>query len=222
MVANLESESRSGALQRAYEGISHMIMMGELNPGVRLRESFLADALGVSRTPVREALRRLSAEGMVEMLPNRGAFLIGLSQQDLNALFELRARMEPYAVQLAVPLLTAAELDRMQVLVNEMNMAAAVSDFDLLGRLNNEFHAMFLTRSGNRLLAGAVSSVIRPSIVRRVFHQYSPRALARSMAHHQEIVEAARAGDADWAEAVMRAHILAGRSTVRIAPPTED
>jgi DNA-binding GntR family transcriptional regulator len=196
--------------------------MGELNPGVRLRESFLADALGVSRTPVREALRRLSAEGMVEMLPNRGAFLIGLSQQDLNALFELRARMEPYAVQLAVPLLTAAELDRMQVLVNEMNMAAAVSDFDLLGRLNNEFHAMFLTRSGNRLLAGAVSSVIRPSIVRRVFHQYSPRALARSMAHHQEIVEAARAGDADWAEAVMRAHILAGRSTVRIAPPTED
>jgi DNA-binding GntR family transcriptional regulator len=210
----MSTETPTGALQRAYDGVTELIASGALEPGARLREGTLAEMLGVSRTPIREALRRLAAEGMVEMLPNRGALLIGFSAEDLESLSELRVRMEPYGVRLAVPRLTDADLDELQELVDEMNALALIPDLERIGDLNDRFHQMFLTRSGNRLLAGAVNNMIRPSIVRRTFHRYSPRQLQRSMAHHTEILEAAKERDAEWAEAVMRAHILAGRSTV--------
>jgi len=210
----MSTESPTGALQRAYDGVTELIASGAFEPGSRLREGTLAEALGVSRTPIREALRRLAAEGMVEMLPNRGALLIGFSSEDLESLSALRLRMEPYGVRLAVPRLTEDDLEELQTLVDQMNEYALIPDLDSIGKLNDQFHQKFLTRSGNRLLAGAVTNMIRPSIVRRTFHRYSPRQLQRSMAHHTEILEAAKEGDAEWAEAVMRVHILAGRSTV--------
>jgi DNA-binding GntR family transcriptional regulator len=210
----MSQEAHSSALQRAYDGLTDMIATDQFAAGARLRESTLSEAIGVSRTPIREALRRLATEGLVELLPNRGAIFLGYSGDDLQALTELRVRMEPYAVHLAVPRLTDDDLEELQRLVDEMNRAAVIPDLEVIGELNDQFHQLFLHRSGNRLLAGSLMSMIRPAIVRRTFHHYSPRALARSMAHHTEILEAAREGNADWAEAVMRAHILAGRSTV--------
>lgn len=208
------SESTPGALQRAYDGLIELVASGAVKPGERLREGTLVEALGVSRTPIREALRRLAAEGMVEMNPNRGALLIGFSTEDLESLSDLRLQMEPYGVRLAVPRLTPDDIEELRALVDEMNALALIPDLDRIGDLNDRFHQKFLNCSGNRLLAGAMVNIIRPSIVRRTFHGYSPRQLARSMAHHTEILEAAEAGNPDWAESVMRSHILAGRSTV--------
>jgi len=202
-------------MSKAYQALSAMISTGEIQPGARLRESALADAIGVSRTPIREALRRLAAEGVVEVLPNRGAQLVSYSQEDLNSLFDLRVLLEPYAVGLAVPRLHAADLDRLADLADQMSEVGALSGVtDKLSALNNDFHAVFMQCSGNRLLAGTLTSVIRPSVVSRTFHQYSPDALRRSLSHHHELVDAARAGDAEWAQAVMTAHIRAARQAL--------
>lgn len=209
---NPPKASRADAVERAYRAVTSMIANGEIAPGARLREQSLAESIGVSRTPVREALGRLSAEGVVEITPNRGAQVVSFTADDIDALFDLRSRLEPHAVALAVPRLSPDDLEQLLRWSWEMErLAASRSDFEQLNALNSAFHGMFFDRCGNRLLAGALRGVIRPAIAALTFHRYSQRALERSMVHHAEIVEAATAGDADWAESTMRAHILSAR-----------
>lgn len=201
------------AAERAYQGVLSMILAGAVAEGEWLREVTLAEQLGVSRTPVREALKRLSAEGAVDLHPRRGAQVISLTEDETASLFELRARFEPLAVRLAVPRLSAEQLDALADLGDRMESLreAARPDWAEMSRLNNEFHAVFIRHSGNRHLSLAIQTVIRPVLVARTFQTYTPQALERSMRHHAELVDAARVGDADWAEAVMRAHILAAQ-----------
>jgi DNA-binding GntR family transcriptional regulator len=204
--------SRADAVERAYQAVTRMIAGGELEPGARLREQSLAQVIGVSRTPVREALSRLAAEGVVELSHNRGAQVASFSAADIDALFDVRSRLEPRAVALAVPRLSDEDLAELTDWSREMEaVAASGNDAERLNQLNNAFHGMFFDRCGNRLLAGALRGVIRPAIVAMTFHRYTPRALERSMHHHAEILEAAAADDAEWAESVMRTHILAAR-----------
>jgi len=209
----IEEPNESATLQ-AYKGLAELFSAGHFSAGARLRESSLSEALGVSRTPVREALQRMAAEGMVEMLPNRGAVFLGFTAGDLEAITAIRVVLEPFAVQLAVPRLSSDELDELEQLNAEMWSAGKAKDFDRVGELNDQFHFTFLKRSGSRLLAGSLTNIIRPVIVRSTFHRYSGRAFERSIDHHREIVEAARSGNAEWAAAVMRSHILASSSTV--------
>ena len=216
--------ARLDAAEQAYEVLAQMIANGEFPAGSRLREQTLAESIGVSRTPVREALNRLSVEGVVELTPNRGAQVVSFSEADMDSLFDLRSRLEPRAVALAVPRLSAEDLEQILGWSKEMEQLAlprreaSSRELERLNALNSSFHGMFFDRCDNRLLAGALRSVIRPSIVALTFHRYTPRALERSMLHHAEIVEAATIGDAEWAESVMRAHILAARHALPSAP----
>lgn len=202
----------SDAADRAYSQILSMIQSGDVSPGSRLREAALAELTGVSRTPVRQALNRLGAEGVVELNRNRGAQLVSFSSADIADLYAVRAQFEPQAVRLAVPLLSTGDLDRLTDLSEQMEkIAAEGSDPGKLTALNTEFHGIFLQRCGNRHLLTAMQAVLRPAVVARTFRQYDKEELRRSMLHHGEMVVAARARDAEWAEAVMRAHILAAR-----------
>lgn len=200
------------AADRAYLQVLSMIKSGELSAGSRLRETALAQMTGVSRTPVRQALNRLGAEGVVELSRNRGAQVVSFSPSDIAALYEVRARFEPEAVRLAVPRMSEEDLDRLSELSEQMDAVARDgSDPDRLTALNTVFHGLFQERCGNRHLVAALQAVLRPAIVARTFRQYNPREMQRSMLHHAELVDAAKARDAEWAEAVMRSHILAAR-----------
>lgn len=210
---------RADAVEEVYQTVTRMIASGNLEPGARLREHSLAQVIGVSRTPVREALGRLAAEGVVELSHNRGAQVASFSATDIDALFDVRSRLEPRAVALAVPQLSREDLDQLSDWSREMEaVAASGSDPERLNQLNNAFHGMFFDRCGNRLLAGTLRGVIRPAIVAMTFHRYTPRDLERSMHHHAEILEAAAVGDAEWAESVMRTHILAARHGFAAVP----
>jgi DNA-binding GntR family transcriptional regulator len=203
---------RHDAGGHAYRLISEQIATGRLTPGARLKESALAESLGVSRTPIREALRRLAAEGLVEVHPNRGAQLVSYTADEIDAMFAVRVVLEPQATVLAVPRLSDDELDELEDLAGRMAaLVVGTPDVSLLGELNRDFHDRFLLASGNRALASAVSAVVRPAVVYRTFHRYSAEQLKRSMAHHVELVAAARARDPEWAGSVMRTHLLAGR-----------
>lgn len=197
--------------------LREMILAGALPAGSKLGEAELATRLDVSRTPVREALSRLAAEGLVELVPNRGARVARWSPEDLQQIFELRLRLEPYAVGLAVPRLTDADLDDLEDLARRMQAfgkPGRSQDLDGIVHLNRQFHRTLITRAANPALASALMAVTHASVVNQNFHNYSPEALARSLAHHVEIVAAARAGNADWANSVMRSHLYNARATM--------
>ena len=175
----------------------------------------------MSRTPIREALSRLAAEGLVELSPNRGARVSSWTAEELREIFEVRLRLEPYAVRQAVPLLSEADLAELGELAQSMLAVGrpgrdqAVAE---IVELNRRFHSLLIGTAGSPALASALTAVTHAAVVRQNFQHYSPDALARSLAHHLEIVAAARAREPGWAEAVMRSHLYNARATMLNEP----
>ncbi len=209
------------ASERASDTVRELILHGEFAAGSRLGEAELAERLGVSRTPVREALTRLAAEGLVEIVPNRGARVSSWTVAELDEVFDLRAALEPRLTALAVPSARPGDVDALDELAREMlrvGLPGPDQDLDAVVGLNREFHAHLVTLAAHPAMAGALAGAVHAPIVLRNFHAYDDAALRRSLAHHVEIVAAVRAGDPDWARAVMTAHIHNARAVmVRVA-----
>jgi DNA-binding GntR family transcriptional regulator len=192
-------------------------MGGELAPGARLGEVEIADRLGVSRTPVREALSRLAAEGLVEIAPNRGARVVTWTVAELEGVFDLRAVLEPQLTAHAVPNAAPADVDELDALARRMHEVGTPGpgqDLDALVPLNRAFHDRLVALAAHPTLATALAAAIHPPIVRRNFLTYDEASLRRSLAHHSEIVAALRAGDPEWARAVMTSHIANARAVM--------
>ena len=205
------------AAEEAARSLRDDILSGAIPSGTRLGEVEVAERLSVSRTPVREALSRLAAEGLVQLQPNRGARVTTWTREDLREIFELRLRLEPYAVREAVPNVTPRGLEEMAGLARDMQRIGRPGKSQDLHRivdLNRHFHGLFIAAAGIPPLAAALRMVTHAAVVHQNFHDYSRDALARSLAHHVEMVAATRAGDADWAESVMRAHLYNARHTM--------
>jgi DNA-binding GntR family transcriptional regulator len=197
--------------ERAYVAINDLIRQGAFTAGDPLRESSIARQVGVSRTPVREALRRMAAEGTVEFEPNRGATLALLSPSDVDNIFDLRALLEPYGARLAAERRTEEHLDRLEDLYARMAIEEAVNDLDSISVLNTEFHGVILAAAEAPIVRDAVAMVTRRSLVRSTFGRYTPQQHVRSQQHHRDLIDAVRARNGSWAESTMRAHIEAGR-----------
>jgi DNA-binding GntR family transcriptional regulator len=204
----------SRAADRAYNDLRSGILLGTYAPGSRLGELDLAEAVGVSRTPIREALSRLAADGLVELLPNRGARVSRWSTEGLRELYEIRGVLESFAAQKACANAITEDLEQLTALCDEMEEAAASGEMVQLADLNGSFHDRILELAGNERLSAMIRSVRQLPLVVRTFHDYDVEALARSMSHHREIVAAIRARDTEWAAAVMRSHIHAARDVL--------
>jgi DNA-binding GntR family transcriptional regulator len=205
------------AAEQAAQSLREEILSGAIASGTRLGEAELATRLSVSRTPIREALTRLAAEGLVELQPNRGARVATWTTDELREIFELRLRLEPYAVRQAVPRLTVtqlAELDDLAAAMERVGRPGREQDLNAIVELNRRFHGLFIEAAGAAPLAAALRGVTHASVVHQNFHDYTPDALRRSLNHHVEMVAAARAADGDWAEAIMRAHLYNARATM--------
>lgn len=209
---------RRRSAEDAYREIRAQILRGDREGGEWLREGELAASLGVSRTPVREALRRLAAEGLVRHERNRGVQVESWSIHDLDEIFSLRSALEPLGSALAATS-GLADLHELGQLADAMDVAAAGSrpDLDEVTRLNNRFHGAIMEAAGNGRLTQMVSSVVEVPLVWRTFSHYSSEAMRRSLAHHHELVDALRAEDPAWAESVMRSHVRSARAALRPA-----
>lgn len=203
----------------AYQLIREQILSGHRVGGDWLREGELADTLGVSRTPVREALRRLTAEGLVRYERNRGVQVQDWSQRDLDEIFSLRAVLEPWGCSLAATAgkVDVAFLDDLATQMDKVAPGGRPTDVDKLTDLNNLFHRTILEGAENSRLSSVISSVIQVPLVWRTFTRYTPEALQRSLAHHHELVAALTAQDPDWSESVMRSHVKAAWHSLRTA-----
>ncbi len=214
------------ASERAVGAVRELILHGDLAAGARLGETELAERLGVSRTPVREALTRLAAEGLVEIIPNRGARVSSWTVAELEEVFDLRAALEPRLTALAVPRASDGDIDELQALAEEMLATGDPGpgqDLDAIVPLNRAFHARLVALADHPAMAGALAGAIHTPIVLRNFHAYDDASLRRSLRHHLEIVAAARAADPAWAQAVMTAHIHNARTVmVRVAAEGTD
>jgi DNA-binding GntR family transcriptional regulator len=202
------------AVDRVYARLRQGILDGTYPQGARLGEVDLADALGVSRTPVREALRRLGSEGLLSTEPNKGARVRVWAQSELGDITDMRALLEGHAAARAASRVTEADISHMNDLVTRMEAATAdlnSVDIDLLTELNTAFHGAIVTVSGNSLLPGLMKSLIHVPVVSRTYRHYSPARMEQSMRQHREVLDALTAGDPAWAEAVMRVHILSVR-----------
>lgn len=202
------------AVDRVVETVRAAMLDGSLAPGDHLAEADLADRLGVSRTPVREALGRLAAEGLLDLQPNRGARVVSWSADELQQIFELRLLLEPYAARLATLTISGDAVDELDELAEQMHRVGRPGpeqDLASVVGLNRRFHDLLVEAAGQPTLAAALSTAIHAAVVRRNFQSYDPGSMARSLSHHSEIVQALRARDADWAEAVMRAHLCNAR-----------
>lgn len=204
-----------------YEALRAGILEGEYALGSRLGEVELAGSLGVSRTPVREALRRLDSEGLVDVLPNRGARVASWCEQDLDDIYELRALLESHGAARAATRVSAAQLTRLDELCADMDATVRRRDLERHSALNRDFHTLILIAAGNPRLMSLMSALVHVPLVLRTFHRYGRKALRRSQGHHRELVDALRARDASWAEAVMRSHVLAARAVLTAAPGPE-
>lgn len=215
----------SQAGTRAYEDLRAAIMKGVHPAGTRLGESRLAEQLGISRTPVREALRRLEADGLIKLTPNRGAEVVRWSAPDFDEIFDVRSVLESHAARRAAER-GVADVERLRGLCREMEQCLADLDergYDEITRLNLEFHRSVHRAGGDRLLPDLLSRVIEVPIVRRTFHQYSRAELERSFSQHRDLVQAIETGDGDWAHAVMCSHVRAARHALfRVVRETEE
>lgn len=185
--------------------------------GARLGEVELASFLNISRTPIREALRRLGADGLVELESNRGARVASWTAEDIDETFVLRALLESHGASLAASRIDDADIDGLESLCEEMERLAGERDGTGLERLNEanrEFHSRIVAASGSARLPALVSSVVQMPIALRTFRRYSDEAMRRSANHHRELVAAFRARNSSWASAVMHAHIMAARFEV--------
>jgi GntR family transcriptional regulator, rspAB operon transcriptional repressor len=134
------------------------ILQGKLRPKEKLSEQQVCDLYGLSRTPVREAFHQLELEGLIETIPNRGAFVVGLSSQDIEDLYEMRKAYEVLAVRWAIQRITEEELEKFKEAYEFMEFYTMKKDADKMLNINMEFHNLIYTSSHNRLLSHTLSA----------------------------------------------------------------
>lgn len=201
------------AVETAYRRIRHMILTGEMRSGDKLLENQLATAIGVSRTPVREALNRLNAEGLVVLERYRRGIVADFSLDDAVEIFRLRAVLEGHAAGRAAIRISNADLERLQELervmekqFQELGWNQHLEGFD---KLNAEFHAVIASAAESPRLEKILASSLE--LPASIFNRYSEPVEVRTRrthAQHREILAALSARNAEWAQAAMNAHLF--------------
>jgi DNA-binding GntR family transcriptional regulator len=210
------SDTRSSIQGRVIDETRRRILTGELATGVNLSELALAEEFGVSRTPVREALKQLQTEGLVEIRPRVGTFVTTPSRREITELFEMKELLEGAAARLLAQRGHVAELDRLQANVQQAEVAVARDDRVHYADLVLEFHDLVVLGADNsKLLAHyrtLMNQLAYPRLVNTSLRQPG-RALQSDREHHR-ILELISAKDGDTAERVMREHVRASRQAL--------
>jgi DNA-binding GntR family transcriptional regulator len=186
-----------------------MILQGDLPPGTQIREEQLAESCGVSRTPVRDALRRLESQAFIRRSESQRSFVAEWSLDDIADAFELRAILEARAARRAAERIDPAAMQQLRDCNRTIFKAVTQVPADIQAFLeaNREFHAIILEKAASRRLSSLLSALIEQPVVWRTAHHYGREALLRSHSEHEELLAAFARRDGAWAEAVMSAHI---------------
>lgn len=200
-----EGYSLSG---RVFHTVRENILSGKYKCNEELKEKTIADELGVSRTPVREALRQLELEGLVTIIPNRGAFVEGISEEDIKDIYEIRARLEGLCAKWAADKITIEQISELEENIFLVDYHAGKENYTQVLELDNKFHDILYAASGSKMLKHELSA----------FHHYvervrkitlsMPERVVKSNDEHKQIVEALKQHDKAEAERLATRHML--------------
>jgi DNA-binding GntR family transcriptional regulator len=206
--------AQTALYQEVAERLRQRIFAHELLPGIRIDEQQLAVEYGISRTPLREALKVLAAEGLVTLRPRRGAFVTEISDQDLDEIFPLMAMLEGRCALEATRKARPEQIARLEGLHRQLQRFAASNQIGRFFEVNQEFHLRIQEMSGNRWLRQMIQDLRKVLKLTRLFSLGIDGRLQQSLNEHVGILEAIRAGDALRAQTMMHDHILAGREAL--------
>lgn len=191
---------------QAYKIIRDAVLSGEFPAGERMRERQLADRLGVSRVPVREALRRLGEEGLLEEVPHRGRFVRTYSPDEVVDIYNLRLALEPAAVRLVTRM--RPPLTTLEEAVEAMREAAESDDINKLNRLELEFHEAICRLSGNRMLSDAFGAIAGQVLLAMSLDNFVYSDRREIPDEHVPLIEAIASGDEQHAVRTVIGHVV--------------
>lgn len=207
-------ENTGSLRKRVFNALENAILEGEYADGESLNEIKLSNELGVSRTPVREALMQLELEGLVENIPNKGAVVVGISEKDIKDIYAVRIRIEGLASRLSAENINEDELKALEKIVDLQEFYLTKNDVEQIWQLDGDFHKIIYESSRSKPLRSTLSS----------FHNYIKRArdmsvkaegrAEKSVAEHKAILEAIRSGSGELAEQLTARHIENARDNL--------
>ena len=197
-----------------YETLREAIRNGALAPGERLMEIQLAEELGVSRTPVREAIRKLELESFVVMLPRRGTYVANLSLKDINEVFEIRAALDGLAAGLAAERITEDELEQMERLMVEIADHIEQHNNQKIVEVDEAFHDILYRASRNERLVGIIYNLREQFTRFRSVSINYPGRLQNTLEEHRQLVEAIAQRNPEAAQQKAREHIENAEQTL--------
>lgn len=205
----------SKASERAYDWIRDQILSGHYAAGSHLREEHIAEEAKVSRTPVREALRRLSNEHFVKFLPNQGAFVTKWEDDDVQVIFELRCMLEGYSAYRAATRITdeaIAELQSCADAIESLCETHSQENHRKTIKHNHRFHSIIFDAASSGRINQMLSWLVEIPMMLKTIDRYNDEDVERSNHHHRELIRAFKAHDPDWARSVMESHLRAARN----------
>ncbi|MFC4495709.1 GntR family transcriptional regulator [Streptomyces ovatisporus] len=196
------------AAERVYTYVKQAVLDRRYAGGMLLTEGELAQAVGVSRTPVREALLRLEAEGLLRLYPKKGALVLPVSAQEITDVVETRLLVEQHAARKSSDPVHAGLISRLEELLEEQRAHAEAGDLTAFAVSDRCFHAEIVRNTGNEILTRLYDQLRDRQLRMGVAMMYAqPDRIAKSIAEHAEIMEAVRAGDAEAAAGAVRRHV---------------
>jgi DNA-binding GntR family transcriptional regulator len=203
-----------GLSQTIAQTLKARIYDGLIAPGERINEAVLAQEMGISRGPIREAMRILTGLGLVTAVPNRGVFVREISWREMLELYELRALVFGFAAERACQHLEVPQQQALAQLLEQMDQAHAAQDATAYYEANLQFHAQILTLGGNQRAHQTYDDCVKSLHLFRRSHFNAPGNMKRSNAEHRAIFEAIAKGDARRARTLAERHVLSGRDRV--------
>ena len=192
---------------RVYNELQEAILSEQFKQGESLTEHFLTEKLGVSRTPVRSALQRLEEEGLVSLIPNRGAVVIGITKEDLVDIYKIRMRLEGLASAMAAKKMTDEDKQKLSETLALSEFYIQRGDTEHIKELDTVFHRTIYEASGSRMIERILSDLHRNTKAYRRQSICVPGRLEKMMEEHREILSALLSGSAEEAEQLTSAHI---------------
>jgi DNA-binding GntR family transcriptional regulator len=210
-IQNIRNNSLTDAIFRQLE---KMILSHEIKPGERINESGLAAMLGVSRAPIREALRQLESQGILEIKTNKGMFVRSVQLDEAGMLYDIRAALDALAGEKAAEVIRESDFEVLEQWIDKMAESVEAGDSESYYRDNLNFHLAIVEIAGNKYLSEIYGGICNQmSLCRRVTLSL-PGALSVSLQRHREIVAALRSGNGKKAAKVLQNHTLAAKKSL--------
>ena len=205
----------SKAAELAYEQIRKNIFSGKYQAGLHLTEEMLVGDIDVSRTPVREALRQLNSEHLVQFVPNHGAFVTTWSEDDVDDIFLLRTMLEGYSTFRAAERISDDSIRVLEQCADEIESLSANRNTDNHAKMidcNHLFHTTILQAASSDRINRMLSWLVEIPMILKTLEMFDEEDLERSNYHHRELISALKAKDGQWAQSVMESHLRAAHN----------